>query len=173
MKNKTGRRNFIRNFSAGSLVATAIPSSLFAKEKQETFGQTNNDKQSSSKHIYNGTYTGEYLTRVAFPIGGIGAGMFCMEGTGAISHMSVRNKPDVFNEPGMFAAIYIKGSGAKILEGPVPAWKKFGQPGSGNGAAGAITGLPHFHKAEFKARFPFGFIDLTDSELPISVVVTG
>ena len=78
MKNKTGRRNFIRNLSAGSLVATAIPSSLFAKEKQETFGQTNNDKQSSSKHIYNGTYTGEYLTRVAFPIGGIGAGMFCM-----------------------------------------------------------------------------------------------
>jgi len=175
MKNKTGRRNFIRNLSAGSLVATAIPSSLFAKEKQETFGQTNNDKQSSSKHIYNGTYTGEYLTRVAFPIGGIGAGMFCMEGTGAISHMSVRNKPDVFNEPGMFAAICIKGlkNGAKILEGPVPAWKKFGQPGSGNGAAGAITGLPHFHKAEFKARFPFGIIDLTDSELPISVVVTG
>jgi uncharacterized protein (DUF608 family) len=61
----------------------------------------------------------------------------------------------------------------RILEGTVPAWKKFGQPGSGNGAAGAITGLPHFHKAEFKARFPFGIIDLTDSELPISVVVTG
>jgi hypothetical protein len=34
MKNKTGRRNFIRNLSAGSLVATAIPSSLFSKEKQ-------------------------------------------------------------------------------------------------------------------------------------------
>ena len=131
MKNKTGRRNFIKNLSAGSLAATAIPSSLFAKERQEFFEQNNNDQQSSSKHDYNGTYTGEYLTRVAFPIGGIGAGMFCMEGTGAISHMSVRNKPDVFNEPGMFAAICIKGlkNGAKSLEGPVPAWKKFGEGG--------------------------------------------
>ena len=98
MKNKTGRRNFIRNLSAGSIAATAIPSSLFAKERQKSFEQDNQDEQPSSKHDYNGTYTGEYLTRVAFPIGGIGAGMFCMEGTGAVSHMSVRNKPDVWIE---------------------------------------------------------------------------
>src|SRR6476620_6086821 len=175
MKNKTGRRNFIRNLSAGSLVATAIPSSLFAKEKQETFGQTNNDKQSSSKHDYNGTYTGEYLNRVAFPIGGIGAGMFGMEGTGVISHISVRHRPEIFNEPGMFAGISIKGvkNGAKILEGPVPDWKKFGQLGAGNGLAGSTTGLPRFHNAVFKARFPFGIIDLTDNELPLRIEITG
>jgi hypothetical protein len=72
---------------------------------------------------------GEYLNRVAFPLGGMGAGMFCIEGTGAISHMSIRNKPDIFNTPEAFAAISIKGlkSGAKLLEGPVPDWKKFGQ----------------------------------------------
>ena len=34
---------------------------------------------------YNGLYEGPYLNRVAFPIGGIGAGMICLEGTGAIS----------------------------------------------------------------------------------------
>src|SRR5581483_6910714 len=112
--------------------------------------------------IYNETYTGEYLNRIAFPIGGMGAGMFCMEGTGTVSHMSVRNKPDVFNEPGMFAAICIKGikNGAKILEGPVPDWKKFGRPGAGNGAAGRPIGLPHFHNCSFKCRFPFGYIAL-------------
>jgi hypothetical protein len=68
-------------------------------------------------HKYNGSYSGEYLNRIAFPIGGIGAGMFCIEGTGAISHMSVRNKPEVFNEPCMLAAISVKGieNGAKIL----------------------------------------------------------
>jgi len=58
-------------------------------------------------HEYNGYYYGEHLSRVAFPIGGIGAGMFCIEGTGAISHMSVRNRPEVFNEPCMFAAISV------------------------------------------------------------------
>ena len=40
---------------------------------------------------YNDRYTGDFLNRVAFPIGGIGAGMLCIEGTGAFSHASVRN----------------------------------------------------------------------------------
>src|SRR6266542_388085 len=175
MKNKSGRRKFIKNISVGSLTATVMPSSLFAQEKNtEDFTEDSAEKL-PAKHNYNGTYTGEYLNRVAFPIGGMGAGMFCMEGTGAISHMSVRNKPEIFNEPGMFAAISIKGlkNGAKILEGAVPDWKKFGQRGAGNGLEGATTGLPRFHNAVFKARFPFGYIDLTDNELPLHVEITG
>ena len=70
-------------------------------------------------HEYNGYYSGKYLDRIAFPVGGIGAGMFCIEGTGSISHMSVRNRPEVFNEPCMFAAISVKGleNGTKVLEG--------------------------------------------------------
>ena len=33
---------------------------------------------------------------------------------------------------------------ARVLEGPVPGWKLFGQPGTGNGAGGASFGLPRF-----------------------------
>ena len=47
---------------------------------------------------FNGKYQKEYLDKIAFPIGGIGAGMFCLEGTGAISHVSLRHHPDVMNE---------------------------------------------------------------------------
>ena len=77
---------------------------------------------------YNEPYSGKYLDRVAFPIGGMGAGMFCLEGTGAVSHMSVRHHMDFFNEPGMFAAIHLKGvkNGSKVLEIKCPDWKKFG-----------------------------------------------
>lgn len=174
MKNKSNRRKFIRNLSMGSLTTSVIPTSLLA-EKTENFDATDGNEP-VSKHNYNNTYTGEYLNRIAFPIGGMGAGMFCMEGTGTVSHMSVRHKPDVFNEPGMFAAISIKGvkNGAKILEGPVPDWKKFGRPGSGNGSGeGTPIGLPRFDKAVFKTRFPFAQIDLTDSELPVRVEITG
>src|SRR5512137_890879 len=112
-----------------------------------------------SGHEYNGSYSGEYLNRIAFPIGGIGAGMFCIEGTGAISHMSVRNRPEVFNEPCMFAAISVKGleKGTKVLEGMVPDWKKFGTPNSGNGSPGTTYGFPRFEKATFLARFPYAF----------------
>ena len=83
--------------------------------------------QNSEGREFNGKYQKEYLDKIAFPIGGIGAGMFCLEGTGAISHVSLRHHPDVMNEPYTFAAIYVKGveNGAKVLEGQVPTWKLF------------------------------------------------
>ena len=124
---------------------------------------------------YNGEYFGPYLNRVSFPIGGMGAGMVCLEGTGAISHVSVRNKPEVFNEPHMYAAVCVKGSPnvAKVLEGPVPRWKIFGSPGTGNGASGSSFGLPRFRQASFLPQFPFSTIKLEDHTIPLEVRVIG
>jgi len=135
----------------------------------------NHGPGSQIKKEYNGSYAGSYLNRIAFPIGGIGAGMICLEGTGAISHVSVRNQPDVFKEPCSFAAISIKGveNGAKVLEGPVPDWKIFGAPGTGNGAAGSSFGLPRFDNAEFIATFPFGTVTLSDDDIPMEIRLTG
>lgn len=127
-------------------------------------------------HAYNGPYAGECLNRVAFPIGGIGAGMICLEGTGAISHVSVRNRMQFFNEPCSFAAVCIRRPAlniAKVLEGPVPDWKIFGAGGTGNGAAGRTYGLPRFDEATFTARFPFGTVMLRDAEVPLDVEITG
>jgi len=126
---------------------------------------------------FNGPYSGRHLNRVAFPVGGIGAGMFCVEGSGAISHMSVRHKPEVFNEPAVFAAICVLGEGdreniARVVEGPIPDWKYFGQPGSGNGGTGTTYGLPRFRRAEFSARFPFATINLSDASVPLDVELT-
>lgn len=125
---------------------------------------------------YNGVYRKENNSRIAFPIGGIGTGMFCLEGNGYISHMSVWHRPEVFHEPGMFAALHIKGvsNGAKVLEGPVPDWRKFGLPAVGTGGnAGSTLGLSRFDNAEFEARFPFGKVSLTDKEMPVAVTITG
>jgi uncharacterized protein (DUF608 family) len=75
----------------------------------------------------------------------------------------------------MFAAICIKGltNGAKLLEGPVPNWKKFGLSNAGNGSEGATTGLPRFRKAAFKVQFPFATLDISDTDLPMQVQVKG
>jgi uncharacterized protein (DUF608 family) len=119
--------------------------------------------------------SGKNLDRIAFPIGGIGAGMFCIEGTGAISHMSVRNRPEVFNEPCMFAAVSVRGveNGSLVIEGEVPEWKKFGNPNTGNGSPGATYGLPRFEDADFLARFPYAIINLKDSDVPLEINLTG
>ncbi|MBN2246397.1 MAG: hypothetical protein JW755_11195 [Candidatus Aminicenantes bacterium] len=132
----------------------------------------------TARRAYNGPYSGEFNHRIAWPIGGIGAGMVCLEGRGAISHVSVRNRMEFFNEPCIFAAVCVRdqegGPGvARVLEGQVPDWKIFGAAGTGNGAAGSSYGLPRFRDASFQARFPFGTVTLDDPKIPLEIKITG
>ena len=179
MKQQSGRRSFLKNLGIGGITATVAPTDLLKKKVigEQKHGSLPKDVLNSTTEgrPFNTVYKGQNLNRVAFPIGGMGAGMFCLEGTGAISHMSVRNRPDVFNEPGIFGAICVKDLpyGAKVLEGPVPDWKKFGRPDAGNGSMGSIYGLPRFHYAEFETKFPFGIISLADKDLPLKTTITG
>jgi uncharacterized protein (DUF608 family) len=168
------KRTFLKTLTMGGLGMAANPGNLAANSTQRENVPTNTPGEKPARS-YNTPYTGEYLNRIAFPIGGLGAGMFCLEGTGAISHLSVRNRPEIYNEPALFAALYIKDqpNGAKVLEGPVPSWKYFGPRGTGNGEAGATFGLPRFTKATFTAAFPFAAIDLHDADIPLQVRITG
>jgi uncharacterized protein (DUF608 family) len=145
-----------------------ICSMLFSFSKEK-------GKLDSGEHKFNDYYAGKNLDRVAFPIGGLGAGMFCMEGTGAISHLSVNNKPEIYNEPFAFAAISVKGieNGAKVLEAPVPTWKLFGAGGTGNGSSGKSYGLPRFENGRFLPKFPFASLELEDKDIPLQVEVLG
>ena len=128
---------------------------------------------SPKEREFNSVYRGEYLNRVAFPVGGIGAGMFCIEGNGSFSHFSLRHKPDIFNRPFIFAAISIPDieHGARILEGPLQDWRVFGEPLTGAGSH--IYGCPRFEEASFEARFPFGEVSLHDDLVPLEVNITG
>ena len=126
-------------------------------------------------HEFNGTYKERNLDKIAFPLGGMGAGMICIEGSACISHVSVRNRMAFFNEPYCYAALCVKGRDniAKVLEGPVPSWKIFGPERTGRGADRSNYGLPRFDSAVFLARFPFAHIDLKDSAIPLKTRLTG
>lgn len=175
MKDQSGRRVFLRNIGVGSVAALLPVGSVKAFDRKDAEIENDIKVADTVKRKYNAPYIGKYNNRVAFPIGGIGAGMFCLEGTGAISHMSVRHNPEMFHEPAVFAAISIKGAknGAKVLEGKVPAWKKFGQHDSALGGPGATWGLPRFETAEFSARFPFADITLKDKDVPLAIQIKG
>jgi len=106
--------------------------------------------------------------------------MISLEGTGALSQVSLRHKPEVHHEPMAFAALHVKGAKtARVLEGPVPMWKAFGSvaPGglseAGNGLTGRTYGLPRFAEASFQARFPFATVSLADPTMPVAVELTG
>ena len=134
-----------------------------------------------SDRTFAGAYEGPYLDRVAFPLGGLGAGMIALEGSGTLSHVSLRNRPDVFHEPLMFSALCIKGKKgkanvARVLEGPVPSWKimfPWGAGQAGNGGGGKTYGLPRFARASFQPRFPFASVRLRDPKVPVRAEVTG
>jgi uncharacterized protein (DUF608 family) len=177
MRQHNNRRSFLKNFTLGCLGASALPGVVLAKGKagHEVKGEEQ-VTDSAEERKYNDSYKGRFNNRIAFPIGGIGAGMFCLEGTGAISHMSIRHNPEMFYEPAMFAAICVKGieNGARVLESLVPDWKKFGQRDAGLGGTGGATwGLPRFAEATFAARFPFGDITLQEPDLPVEVKIKG
>jgi uncharacterized protein (DUF608 family) len=172
-KNEISRRKFITNTAMAGIGAIGTTSLITSCKTERITSVTK--KSEPGDHDYNGAYSGRNLDRIAFPIGGIGAGMFCMEGTGAISHMSVRNHPEVFNEPCMFAALSVKGlgNGTKVIEGQVPDWKKFGRPDAANGSGGMSYGFPRFQNTKFTARFPFGIIELQDDDIPLDIQLTG
>lgn len=129
----------------------------------------------------NRIYTDERNSRVAFPLGGLGAGMFCVEGTGSFSQFSLRHAPNTGNEPTIFSAISINAGGetriARVLEGQVPTRKIMGlrtgsTPGSGVGLTGKTYGLPRFAHSSFQSSFPFSTVRLHEEKLPIDAALT-
>ena len=169
---KRGRRSFLKTSVAavGAVGTGAAPSEAATGDPRQSPPLAT----SKPARAYNGPYTGEHLSRVAFPLGGMGAGMVCLEGTGALSHFSLRHRPEVFNEPLVFAALSVKGASpvARVLEGPVPSWKLYGRPEAANGLGGTSYGLPRFRSATFLARFPFGSVALEDARVPLRARIT-
>jgi uncharacterized protein (DUF608 family) len=128
--------------------------------------QSGNKKEVTRK--FNGVYTGEYLKEIAFPMGGMGAGMVALSGSGGIGQVSVRNKPDVMNNPFQFAAIAIKGiqNGAKVLQGTPPIRDIYKDNGG-------LLGFPRFENSTFESHFPFATVKLQDNDIPLGVEITG
>lgn len=125
-------------------------------------------------------YKGENLEQIAFPLGGTGAGMFCVEGSGSLGSMSFRNAPDIFHEPCTFSAVYVKQnekSCARVLEGPVPRRKVFGTKGTLSGLAanhnfGKTYGLPRFSENSFRGEFPFAYLEFQENDIPLNISLT-
>src|SRR4051812_36424102 len=108
------RRKFLKLSAATvgtiSTLANENTASLTAATAEEISAtKSSRGRKSHAERPFNSEYSGDFLNHIAFPLGGIGAGMICLEGTGALSHVSLRNRPELFNEPCVFAALSIKG----------------------------------------------------------------
>ena len=129
------------------------------------------------------TFTSENNLQIALPIGGIGAGMIGLNGYGGLQDFAIRNQPATSATPdghgtsdAAFATLHIKGKTpiTKLVEGPMPVEKIYNLGTKGQGfREGGYEGLPRFENTTFKGQYPFGFITLTDPDVPIKVEITG
>jgi uncharacterized protein (DUF608 family) len=127
------------------------------------------------------TFSGDRATQVAMPIGGLGAGCICINGSGGLQDFSIRTRPETTALPAGFssnspeagfAILHIKGTApvTKLVEGPFPPFKIFDQGLQGQGLRrGGSEGFPRFEKCNFRGEFPFAEIRFADASIPLDV----
>lgn len=119
-------------------------------------------------------YDQEHIYKIAMPLGGIGTGTVSLGGRGNLQDWEIMGRPAKGYNPGSgrnnsaFFTLYTETAGKKdlrLLEGPVPFYQY-------EGASGAIAtnhGLPRFSEATFEAAYPFGQVNLSTTQLPVTV----
>lgn len=128
------------------------------------------------------TYSGDYATKVAMPLGGIGTGTVSIGGRGDLRDWEIVNqgalgwKP-VFNSGkgsirvAPFFAIRTKTSDgniqSRLLEGPLSSSNLEGDWGSNE----LNCGFPRFGSCEFNAAYPLAQINLNDDSSPVEVTL--
>jgi len=117
------------------------------------------------------TFSGNALSEIAFPLGGIGTGTVSLGGRGDLRDWEIFNRPDKGGELSFsFFAIWAKAEGgkpiAKILERKImPPYR-----GGGHGVSQRqLSGVARLDEAVFRGEYPFANIEFEDSALPVQV----
>lgn len=129
------------------------------------------------------TFSGKDLLQIAMPLGGLGAGNVCLNGVGGLQDFSIRHHPETSAVPdghgrqdAGFALLHIRGSKpvTRLVEGPYPPEKIYNLGTKGQGhRQGGHEGLPRFKNCSFRGEYPFGYVSLSDREIPLAVNITG
>ena len=122
-------------------------------------------------------YDQEHINKIALPVGGIGTGTISLGGIGDLRDWEIMNKPakgfvgTPTGNRAPFFAIYVKPENGtpktRALMGPVD----INQYESKEGRGPNNHGLPRFRECTFDAAYPFGQVNLSDSQMPIDVKV--
>jgi uncharacterized protein (DUF608 family) len=182
---KPTRREFLVAGSTAALATTvpanasdAHPGSSVTPVERESLPSSAGELVQSGQQR---TFSGDRATQVAMPIGGLGAGCICINGSGGLQDFSIRTRPETTALPAGFtsnspeagfAILHIKGSApvTKLVEGPFPPFKIFDQGLQGQGLRrGGSEGFPRFERCNFRGEFPFAEIRFADSGIPLDV----
>ncbi|MFO7698574.1 MAG: GH116 family glycosyl-hydrolase, partial [Anaerolineae bacterium] len=125
------------------------------------------------------TYSGEQLGKLAFPLGGIGAGCVSLSGRGALVDWEIFNRPNKgMAVPYAFFTIRARAEQetpvTRVLEAPPEppfdgsGWGQYGGMGFGVNRENG-SGLPHMRATTFRGEFPLAWVRFEDPSLPVEV----
>jgi len=162
------RRQFVKLAAA---VAAPVPGFTSTMQKETPRQQHPRGEGPSDAFEYPRRFTGEYLDRIAFPIGGIGTGGLELGGRGNLRSWQIFNRPsDHEIQAYMFPSIFVHSTGrpnfASFLEScELPPFdlhdngvRRYGSPG-----------MPRMLEAEFQGSFPWAHIRFVDPHCPVNV----
>jgi len=123
-------------------------------------------------------YDQDHLYNIALPLGGIGTGTVSLGGRGELRDWEIENKPAkkfstvTTGNDAPFFSIFVNQSSTstkitKALIGPIHPAEYLhyeGRPCNHHG-------LPRFGQASFDAAYPFGIVNLSDSNMPVCIIL--
>ena len=117
-------------------------------------------------------FSGAKLARIAFPLGGVGAGTLHLGGRGDLRDWEIYNRPSKGNAPNFrFFSVWAKAEGKKAVAKVAEA--RFLPPYEGATGLGSnnVPGLPRLDSAVFTGAWPLARIDFRDRRLPVRLAL--
>jgi non-lysosomal glucosylceramidase len=175
-KNEVNRREFLGSTSAAALGMAALrsrsPSSSPVSQAYRSpagcvipFSREDLFQPRTQR-----VFTGEQLSEVAFPLGGIGTGTVSLGGRGQLRDWEIFNRPGKGKIlPFSFVALWVRpedvAATVKVVEAPLqPPFR-----GGGGFSRNSAEGLPRLSGAKFTGVYPFARIEFEDPHLPVRV----
>lgn len=165
------RRQFVKLAAAAMAPVPAFSSVANVANAETHQGETHKGKSKVASSIdYPRRFSGEYLNRIAFPIGGIATGGLELGGRGNLRSWQIFNRPaEHETQPYIFPAIFVRAAGhpdfASFLESRLlPPFDIHD-----NGVRlYDLPGMPRMAEAEFHGSFPLAHIDFHDAHCPVA-----
>lgn len=170
------RRDFVKTVGLGAIMAGAAGSITEAGDKPFYRESQNNNPGPGDHWPSFKQYPGDFLSRIALPLGGIGTGTVSLGGRGDLRDWEIMNRPakgfkpnnrEVYPSFILFTNSPGEGKKTRLLEGPLDYFEYEGSHGS----RAANENLPRFRECTFDTAYPFGRVNLDDPGMPVRAAI--
>jgi non-lysosomal glucosylceramidase len=177
MKRRATRREFLKSVAAVSL-ATGLPAPESAEGEAVAPGKNQELAQARAGEAkpavkFPREHSGLQLSRISFPLGGIGTGGIGLGGRGNLQDWQIFNQPNRgFTPQYAFPCMWVKKPGSTpysvVLERRLLPPYDLEQEGLGSAN---VPGLPRLAEAKFVGSFPLARVEFMDADCPINVAL--